>query len=328
MSRQGTKRQRTVQNVRNFWQQEGREWGLDPRVTIRDHHYRLLVKDIIVKIIKGRKRAIDLGCGTGFSSLYYAEAVRNLVGIDYVDSLIEYANKFLDDKKYFKEVTKKYSFDKKPILNRNLSFIVGDILDIKFSDDYFDVAITERVIVNLPNKRLQYKAILQVYRVLERNGIWVIAEASVQGNKKMNKLRKMFGLSSLEKYWHNLYLDEDWFENKVKSTGFKILKIMHFETYQFLTRIIHPMIIKPQEPDFLSDFNNAARIISKDFPDFDSISEIGLQKFLQKKFRLTLKKEFPVALDKYDQVIKKIIEINPNFKGCGNHILYQMIKTH
>lgn len=42
MSRQGKARNRTLDNVKGFWNKEADEWGDNPRVTIRDHHFRLL----------------------------------------------------------------------------------------------------------------------------------------------------------------------------------------------------------------------------------------------------------------------------------------------
>ena len=42
MSRQGQARVQTIENVKQFLNQEALEWGENPRVTIRDHYFRIL----------------------------------------------------------------------------------------------------------------------------------------------------------------------------------------------------------------------------------------------------------------------------------------------
>jgi len=325
MSRQGEKRQKSFDNIKSFWESEASEWGEDPRVTIRDHYYRLLVKEEIVKVIKNKKNMIDIGCGTGYSTLFYSQYVKRIVGIDYSENMIKYANKFIENEKYLKKTVAKFPEGKINKIKKNIEFIVGDILDTKFSDENFDVAITERVLVNLPTRSLQKKAIKEVYRILDKKGFWVIAEASIQGNKKMNSIRNKFNLPKLERYWHNLYLNENLFEKMVKANGFLIKEKSNMECYQFLTRIIHPYIIYPKEPKFISSFNLEAMRISEKYKTYSNIKSHGFRAFF-KEFRSQIKKDRNIDINKYDFIVDQIIKEKVNFSGAGNHIIYVLEK--
>lgn len=326
MSRQGKRRERTVKNVKDFWNKEALDWGDNPRVTIRDHYFRLLEIETVTSFIKNRKRVLDIGCGTGFSSMFYAEEVGTLVGVDYAELMVEKARRFLTDKKYFDKVMKRYAIDGKPQLRGNLLFEEGNILDINYPDGFFDAVVGERVLINLPKESLQEEAVEELFRVLRKKGILVLVEVTKQGHESVDKVRKLFGLGGIEKYWHNLYLNEPRFEKKLRNSKFYIKKKIYFETYQFLTKVFHPFMVKPKEPKFMAKFNNVARIIAKKFPTYKDVSKIGIQKFLNNHVRHLLLESDPPIVRKYDKAVLKAIKINPNFSGCSHQVLYFLEK--
>lgn len=322
MSRQGRRRPRTIKNVKDFWNKEAKEWGEDPRVTIRDHYLRLLEIENVCTFIKGRHNTLDIGCGNGFSSLFYAEVVDNMIGADYAELMVERAKRFLTDSNYYNKIIKQYVPDHKPVLKDNIRFEEGDILNLKYPNASFDSVIAERVLINLPTRKLQKNALVEVARVLKPKGIWVLVEVTEQGHKKIDKIRQAFGLKKLEKYWHNLYLDEPRFKKVVATAGFSIRKVIHFEAYQFLTKVVHPLITAPNEPQFTAGFNNAARVIAKKYPDYKSVMKIGLQSFLKNHFRPLVVKYDPKKLTQYDKIAPKIIKLAPNFSHCSHQVLY------
>lgn len=327
MSRQGKARPRTVENVKTFWNKEAQDWGDDPRVTIRDHYFRLLNIDTICTLIKGRHSVLDVGCGTGFSTLFYSEVVHHLIGADYAEKMIEKAQRFLTDQAYFDSVMKEFAVKKKPH-PKNIRFEEANIVNLHYGNKMFDCVISERVLVNLPTRVLQTQAIQEVARVLKPKGIWVLGEASHEGHKTIDQLRNLFQLGILEKYWHNLYLEEHHFENFARRYGFTLRKKIKYETYQFLTKVIHPLVVAPDEPEFICGFNNAARLISKKYPDYQSVLKIGLDTFLNKRFRTVLSKFDKGKVRKFDAIVPKILKINPDFTGCSHHVLYLFDKAH
>lgn len=327
MSRQGKRRTRTLASVKDFWNREAQEWGENPRVTIRDHYYRLLEIDTVLPMIRGGDKVLDIGCGTGFSSIFYAQVVNEMIGADYAELMVERAQRFLNDRKYYRKMMKTYSRDGKiPKYPTNLQFELGDIVSINYPSKHFDVVIADRVLVNLPTVELQTRAISEVSRVLRPNGLWIVAEASKQGHKKIDSIRNLFGLPIMEKYWHNLYLDEPFIIQTFRKAGFSLQDTRRFETYQFLTKVIHPLTVVPGEPNFLAGFNRAAMEVARDFYDYQQVIGIGLKSFL-KKFRSLLIQYDPDKVKRYDQVSRKVLSLNPNFTGCSHQVLYNLKRT-
>src|SRR5213593_1015638 len=128
MSRQGIARQRTLENVKDFWNKEADQWGDDPRVTIRDHCFRLLELEEISALIKGSRKTLDIGCGSGFSTLFYSQVVEDIVGADYSERMIKRAQRFLDDPVYFEQVMERYAPNGRPFLRGNTRFETGNVL--------------------------------------------------------------------------------------------------------------------------------------------------------------------------------------------------------
>ena len=254
MTWQGKARKRTFKNVKAFWEKSGKAKPTDPRITIRDSYFRLLEIEEIRKLIKGKGKVLDIGCGNGFSTFQYAQDVDHISGGDYSKNLIKGA----------KALLRKSSM-------RNIEFNVANVLDLPFEKEEFDVVIGERLLINLPNWDLQKKAIREISRVLKKGGLYISVEVTKQGHAKVDYYRQMFGLSILEKYWHNLYLDESVYTSFINKY-FNISEIKRFGMYQFLTKVMHPLIAMPREPKFISKFNKVAMDIGKKITNFDDCS--------------------------------------------------------
>jgi len=55
MTFQGNKKFRTYQNVKNFWENEGKRIGDSPFATIRDHYFRKIEVKEIINFFKKKK---------------------------------------------------------------------------------------------------------------------------------------------------------------------------------------------------------------------------------------------------------------------------------
>ena len=133
-------------------------------------------------------------------------------------------------------------------------------------------------------------------------------------------------MSIIEKYWHNLYVDEPWFAKVAKREGLVIKAINRFETYQFMTKVVHPMVVAPAEPSFMAGYNVAAREVAKKYPDFASVKKIGLDRFMKRVFRGALKKFDPAKLAAYDRIVPAILKAKPDFSGCSHQVLFLLRK--
>lgn len=102
--------------------------------------------------IDKNSKVVDIACGKGTSSIYLAQKFGcNVVGIDISDELITQAQILAKQKR----------------LENKVSFHVADALDIPFSDEEFDVAIAQAMLVLVGNQR---KAIQEALRVTKPGG--------------------------------------------------------------------------------------------------------------------------------------------------------------
>jgi ubiquinone/menaquinone biosynthesis C-methylase UbiE len=326
MSRQGEKQERTLVNVKEFWNKEAAEWGDNPQVTIRDHYLRLLEIELISGLIAGRKYVLDMGCGTGFATLFYAQKVGTIVGADFAEKMVAAAKRFNDDPAYYEQTMQQYALDGAPTSRGHVRFEQGDITDIKYPANTFDGFVSQRVLINLPQVGLQDKAVVEVARVMQSGGLWASVEVSQQGHSRMDEIRTAFGLPILEKYWHNLYIDEPHFEASAKTAGFEVNEVRRFETYQFLTKVMHPLVVAPEEPKFLAGFNDAARQVSREFPTYDRVAKVGLGEFLKSRFRPLVEKLDSGKLAGFDRVTTQIIKAGPDFTGCSHQVVHILTK--
>lgn len=250
MTIQGVKKERTFENVKRFWDETAKNNKDNPCATIRDHQFRLLEIGEIAKFIVGLNKVLDIGCGNGFSTLKYSKHVNHIVGMDYSEEFIKWANNKNSQK--------------------NVKFKVGDITNIPADDKEFDAVICERVLINLQNKNMQVKAINEMYRVLKDDGVLICVEVTEQGHENVNRIRNMFGLGDLERYWHNLYLDEKDFMRY--AGNYFDISTKRFGMYHFISKVIHPLLVAPKDPSFNAKINEIARVVSEKIPDFSNCS--------------------------------------------------------
>jgi len=261
MARQGKQKERTFENVKAFWDNEGKELGNTIYACIRDNEFRKLEIQHIIKYITGKQKVLDLACGNGYCTIYFSQHVGEIIGTDYSEPLIKSANNLLKN------------FPEKDIkIDKNIRFEVANALDLPYKDESFDVVIAERLLVNLPEVELQEKAVKEIYRVLKPGGLYIFSEATFQGHDNLNHIRGMFGLSNMERHWHNLYIDETSFMPFIKRY-FNIIDSRRFGLYHFLSKVIHPLIVAPEEPKFDSKINIVARTVTEKMPKIEELEK-------------------------------------------------------
>lgn len=109
--------------------------------------------------IKEGDIVLDLGSGAGFDAFLAVKKVGysgKVIGIDFTNKMI----------KKSRELAKKYDYT-------NVEFRLGDIEDLPFENDSFDVIISNCVINLAPNKLKVFK---EAYRVLRNNGRMYVSD--------------------------------------------------------------------------------------------------------------------------------------------------------
>lgn len=113
----------------------------------KKHLDRLLLK-AFVRVNKEKGLCADFGCGPGQATKFlYDHGLKNIIGVDISSGMVETAQKLFPE----------------------ISFEIGDLLDLPFKSDYFGSAIAFYSIVNFNYEQIR-KAFSEINRVLKKGG--------------------------------------------------------------------------------------------------------------------------------------------------------------
>lgn len=118
----------------------------------------------VIKLVSEKKveNVLDIATGTGDLAIQFAEKTeaKRIVGLDLSDGMLNVARKKISNK---------------PFSNK-IEFIQGDSEALPFEDNSFDAITVSFGIRNFENLE---KGLSEIYRVLRKDGIFVILETSV-----------------------------------------------------------------------------------------------------------------------------------------------------
>jgi ubiquinone/menaquinone biosynthesis C-methylase UbiE len=236
-------------NIRKHWEEVGKQFPIEGRVTptSRDPYLALLERENIIYHLKEFYVALEIGCGDGSHTINYAKNVKRLSGIDIAESLIGLAKSRANSESI-----------------RNVDFLVGSVLDIDriYPLQRFNCIISQRCFINLPDWPYQQDAILQSYRLLNKEGLLLLTEGFQEELENLNTLRHKFGLPQIEVVKYNKNLIRKDFEAFV-NRYFDIIEVRDYGLYLFLSRIYHPLAVFPDEPKHDSRLNEVAMVVSR-----------------------------------------------------------------
>lgn len=141
------------------------------------------ISPFIDKFVKLDDKILDLGCGNG--RLFDLMKEKNIfyTGIDNSEQLIKTAEQ-------------KYS--------GKARFLVSDVLELPFTENYFDAVISLAVLHHIPSKKNRQIFFQQIKKVLKSNGILVLTSWNLWENPKAQwllfkyTLLKLLGKSDLD----------------------------------------------------------------------------------------------------------------------------------
>ena len=90
-----------------------------------------------------------------------------------------------------------------------------------------------------------------------------MVEVTHEGHRDIDHVRTSVGLPMLEKYWHNNYLEETDLYTEMRKNDFELKDKNNFSFYQFMSKVMYPLIVLGEDLDFKSDMNKAASLMAK-----------------------------------------------------------------
>ena len=109
----------------------------DRYATSPDFNLREVEIDYLSRQLGDGLRILDVGCGNGYSTLSHAARWKGaFVGVDFVPEMVDAA----------REMIGQFA------LSGSIEFAVGDVTCLDFPDASFDVVISQRCLLNLPNR--------------------------------------------------------------------------------------------------------------------------------------------------------------------------------
>lgn len=205
--------------------------------------------DAIGKHIKPKDVILDIGCANGYATFRQLQERRpsKIIGVDFSKNMIESA------KQAKLEIAEK----------EDIFFQEGDIRNLKFDDDTFDVAYTTRVVINLPTWEEQITAINEGLRVVKPGGKFILSEGFWEPLCLLNSLRLLKQLPPLVEHDFNRYLKLSRVEQYLESESLQY-EIDDFSSIYYLgSRFLRELVTD------ISHYEGFSNPINKIFYDIE-----------------------------------------------------------
>jgi SAM-dependent methyltransferase len=226
----------TQDDNKQFWQNRALNKGFNTKnVTDNDVYRRELEITSIIPYIPKDGVGIDIGCGSAYGTDEFSEHCKSIVCSDFSENMIELAKQNHSS-------------------NPKLSFRVEDVVNHVEEENIYDFAISQRCLINILDVKNQYKSIDNIHKKLKVGGLYIMLEGSKNGREELNRLRVEAGLPPMPDVEFNLDFEEDDLLLHC-SYKFKMVRIEYLGFYDYISRVVYPLIVSPEQPKYESPIN-------------------------------------------------------------------------
>lgn len=248
----------SIDFIKEFWDNQAILHESDHSASWGDKFAIDLEIENIAKYIKEGTTVLDVGCANGYSTIRQLKSKpKHITGIDFSLPMIKFANE--------QRVKKRL---------KNVDFIVGDIRDLKFPDESFDLTYTTRVLINLPNWQEQIIGINECLRVTKKGGKVIFSEAFFEPLVLLNALRALKNLAPLEEHDFNRYLKKAKLEKYLTQQKYKFELIDFSSIYYLGSRFLRELVTRV---DSYPGYSNPINKIFYDLENEFSGGGFGIQ---------------------------------------------------
>lgn len=229
--------------IQEYWQNAAKipidKDGLRP--SARDPYLQAAVETAIERHLKPDDVLYDFGCGDGLSTLRFARSVKRAEGYDYIEDYV---------------LASRYEGHGV----KNVNFHKADVTDLRSmvsNQQPCNVAVTIRCLINLPTWDLQAQAIEQISRTIMGSGLYILSEGWQEGWDGLNIARAKLGIEPMSLVPYNRLMKRAEFEAEA-SKYFNIVAYENLGFYIFMSRVLQPAFVKPNQPKHTHDLNRIA----------------------------------------------------------------------
>ncbi len=235
-------------HIHDFWESQAEQHGTEHLASWGDGHAIQLEIEVIAQEIRPGDRVLDVGCANGYSAVRQLETgLQELVGVDFSQQMIA-QTQFIDltDQERAK-----------------VHFEVGDVRDLRFEDDLFDVVYTTRVLINLPTWEEQGQGIRECLRVARPGGKVILLEAFWEPLVRLNAIRLLASLPPLVEHDFNRYLKMERLESYLRGLGVDFRNVDFSSVYYLGSRFLRELVT---EVDAYPGYTNP---VNRDFYELE-----------------------------------------------------------
>jgi SAM-dependent methyltransferase len=236
-----------------FWDIRSQNCHDARKVNIDDLVQRELECAFIGKFLKPDLHVLEVGCGNGYLSGWISKQVRQLDAFDYSGNMIAQA--------------------KQVHAQPNISYFEDNIVQPIHLNNRYDLVICVRVLINLKNFEEQKIAVRNLYSNIKKDGKLILIEGFSDGFSNLYRLRETVNLPTFSPAPINYYSQfEDFIDHL--SQFFIVEEEFHTGMFDFLTRIVNPLLNGIDAASAPSEFHNKILPLCKAF-NIDSLQNFS-----------------------------------------------------
>jgi ubiquinone/menaquinone biosynthesis C-methylase UbiE len=238
-------------HILEFWSSQADKFGTSHEASWGDSYAINLEIQTIGQYIQEGDTVLDVGCANGYSTLYHLDKnVSSIIGVDFSEAMIREAQK---------NKVERGSPD-------NVSFEVGDIRNLRFENDTFDVVYTTRTLINLPTWHEQKRGISECIRVCKVGGKVIFSEAFWEPLVLLNSLRTLKSLPPLVEHDFNRYLKQKSLSEFLVSMEYQFEVVDFSSIYYLGSRFLRELVTNPEDyPGYSNPINQIFYDIERNY---------------------------------------------------------------